>query len=224
MLSEENDMPTDQKKKKIENERRKALRLNNKNIINQQQRETREVNRDEINEHRRVSRYENIESTNASQRFYRGENMPALNEQRCAYYCQNREVINEQRSKRRAENAILANDQQRSFRSAKRHRNVETHYRGLSKNFDESLINEHYCGSMDKVCHNCNALHFEMEGKRLGAKENASLSFLVTVKQLTLHPELISDLFKDKTFMKNVLSYNSYIAMASCGGKIDHIS
>ncbi|CAG7830203.1 unnamed protein product, partial [Allacma fusca] len=146
--------------KQLKTERRKALRLNYKNVINHQQRETRELKRDKINENRRFLRYENIESANhylrlyceenreavnEQHRSYRYKNIPYVNEQQRAYYCQNIETINTRRSKRRADNTISANDQQRPVRSAKRNRYVETHYSGLSKNVDESLINEQYC-------------------------------------------------------------------------------
>lgn len=90
----------------------------------------------------------------------------------------------------------------------------------LPNNFDENNIHENNLGPMSEKCRYCKALYFKNENMNSCCERG-----LVILDPVRIHPEIQSYLDgsneHSQNFRKNVRSYNSAMAFASMGAKLD---
>lgn len=88
-----------------------------------------------------------------------------------------------------------------------------------------NIVQEHYCGRMDKICSFCNSLNFEDERTTNKIFKSCCHGGKVAINNRREFPKYLKDLWtntknKDhKNFKKYIRSYNSAISFASFGAK-----
>jgi hypothetical protein len=91
--------------------------------------------------------------------------------------------------------------------------------------FNESEVEEHYCGQMNTICSHCCSKNFLKEKPSDGNFTYCCHKGKVRLEQLTQTPQLLKDLLtgnhqKSCNFRDNIRSFNSAFAFASMGANI----